>query len=70
MFSNINPGPGGLIGVTTNERTVSIWTGSHHLCSQLESELLALGEQVKTTNHKHKEKAAGRIKSDSVDREK
>ena len=28
-------GPSGIIGITTNERSVSIWANSHHLCDDL-----------------------------------
>ena len=64
-------GPSGIIGVTTNDRSVSIWTNSHHLCGELLTEL-----DNQKINHrassdtKHKEEGEGRIKSDKEDRSK
>ena len=59
-----------MIGVITNEKTVQFWTNSHHSCSQLESESMSFGKGKYIPDSKHKEESAGRIKSDSVDREK
>ena len=64
-------GPSGMIGVTTNDRSVSIWANSHHLCGELLTEL-----DDQRINHrassdtKHKEEGEGRIKSDYEDRSK
>ena len=60
-----------MIGVTTNDRSVSIWANSHHLCGELLTEL-----DDQRINHrassdtKHKEEGEGRIKSDYEDRSK
>ena len=54
-----------MISVTTNDRSVSIWANSHHLCGELLTEL-----DDQRINHcassdtKHKEEGEGRIKSD------
>ena len=64
-------GPSGMIGVTTNDRSVSIWANSHHLCGELLTE-----RDDQRINHcassdtKHKEEGEGRIKSDYKDRSK
>ena len=61
-------GPSGMIGVTTNHRSFSIWTNSRYLCGEL---LTEIDEQ--RINHrassdtKHKEEGEGRIKSDYED---
>ena len=60
-----------MIGVTTNDRSVSIWANSHHLCGELLTEL-----DDQRMNHcassdtKHKEEGERRIKSDYEDRSK
>ena len=60
-----------MIGVTTNDRSVSIWANSHHLCGELLTEL-----DDQRINHRassdttHKEEGEGRIKSDYEDRSK
>ena len=60
-----------MTGVTTNDRSVPIWSNSHHLCGELLTEL-----DDQRINHrassdtKHKEEGEGRIKSDYEDRSK
>ena len=60
-----------MIGVITNDRSVSIWANSHHPCRELLTEL-----DDQRINHrasgdtKHKEEGEGRIKSDYEDRSK
>ena len=60
-----------MIDVTTNDRSVSIWANSHHLCGELLTEL-----DDQRINHrassdtKHKEEGEGRIKFDYEDRSK
>ena len=60
-----------MTGITTNDRSDSIWANSHHLCGELLTEL-----DDQRINHrascdtKHKEKGEGRIKSDYKDRSK
>ena len=61
-------GPSGIIGVTTQERTVNIWANSHHLCTELTNELEALRKEKNLKEKVHKEETAGRMKSDSADR--
>ena len=60
-----------MIGVATNDRSVSIWAHSHHLCGKL---LTELGDQrinhCTSSNRKHKEEGEGRIKSDYEDQSK
>ena len=60
-----------MIGVTTNDKPVSIWANSHHLCGELLTEL-----DDQRVNHrassdtKHKDEGEGRIKSDYEDQSK
>ena len=64
-------GPSGMIGVTKNDRSVSVWANCNHLCGELLTEL-----DDQRINHrassdtKHKEESEGRIKSDYEDRSK
>lgn len=60
-----------MIGVTTNDRSVSIWVNSHHLCGELLTELENLrSRQNQSSSTKHKEEGKGRIISDCQDRSK
>ena len=68
-YMKVGKGPSGMIGVTTNDRSVSIWANSHHFCGELLTEL----EHQRTRGQespdmKHKEEGKGRINSDSEDR--
>ena len=63
-------GPTGVIGVTTNDRSVSIWSNNHHLCSELLTELSDLGSKQQTHDPKHKKEGTRRIKWDADDRSK
>ena len=73
-YMKIGKGPAGLIGITTNTRSVQIWANGYHLCSELLTGLEDLrnngddqnGERGKT----HKEEGKGRIQSDAYDRQK
>ena len=57
-----------MIGVTTNDRSVSIWANSHHLCGELLTELENLrSRQNQPSSIKHKGEGKGRIISDSQD---
>ena len=60
-----------MIGVTTNDRPVSIWANSHHLCGQLLTELddQRINHRA-SSNSKHKDEGEGRIKSDYEDQSK
>ena len=69
-YMKIGKGPSGIVGITTNDRSVSIWANSHHLCSELLTELSDLGNKQQTSHDKHKEEGAGRIDSDNIDRNK
>ena len=69
-YMKVGKGPAGVIGVTTNHRSVSIWSNSHHLCGELLIELSDLGSKQQTHDPKHKEEGTGRIKSDADDRSK
>ena len=61
-------GPSGLIGQTTQERTVKIWSNSHHLCEEIAKELEHLGTKKINKPKIHKEETVGRMKSDADDR--
>ena len=67
-YMKIGKGPSGIIGVTTNERTVKIWSNSHHLCGELLTELEDLRTSTANKDGKHKEEGQGRIKGDMEDR--
>ena len=70
-YMKVGKGPAGILGVTTNERSVSIWSNSHHLCAEVLTELVDLSSIEKHTGSKtYKEEAIGRIKSDENDRSK
>ena len=57
-----------MIGVTTNDRSVSIWAKSHNLCGELLTEQEnQRSSDSKSKNIKHKEEGQGRIVSDSED---
>ena len=57
-------GPPGMIGVTTNNRSVSIWANSHYLCSEVLTELSDLGNKQQLNDNMNKEENLGRITSD------
>ena len=69
-YMKTGKGPSGIIGVTNNERSVSIWANGHHLCNQLLTELFQLEEGQRSFCIKHKEEGVGRIVSDDEDRKK
>ena len=54
-YMKISKGPEGIIGQTTNFRSITIWVNSHHLCSQIVAELEDLRNKVKKDKKKHKE---------------
>ena len=67
-YMKVGKVPAGVIGVTANERSVSIWSNSHHLCGQLLTELADLSDMDNKVDKKtHKEEGIGRIKSDEND---
>ena len=69
-YMKIGKGPSGLIGQTTNSRSVTIWADIHHWCSEVLTELESLRSKNKKNENKHKEEKNGRIKSDMEDRKK
>ena len=66
----ISKGPEGIIGQTTNFRSITIWVNSHYLCSQIVAELEGLRNTVKKDKNKHKEEGKRRIKLDMENRKK
>ena len=57
------------IGVTTNERSLAIWSNSHHLCGQILTEIKDISSnKMQFDSNVHKEESISRIKSDEVDR--
>ena len=61
-------GPSGIIGITTNERAVRVWSNGHHLRGAVLNELESLRDTTKKVNAVHKEEQKGRISADTVDR--
>ena len=70
-FMRYGHGPGGIIGITLNPKSIKRWALSLHLCSTLKQDLLSLvnGDSDKKVT-KHKEEGASRIEADSMDRTK
>ena len=68
-YMNKGKGPGGLIGITTSQRSAAVWENSHYACSEV---LRQLHEMTPTFSENeathHKEESQGRIKSDAEDR--
>ena len=69
-YMKISKGPKGIIGQTTNFRSITIWINGHHLHRQIVAELERLRNKVKKDKNKHKEKGKRIIKSDMEDRKK
>ena len=69
-YMKIGKGPSGLIGVTTNTRSVTIWANGHHLCSEMLTDLEGLNDRNRNKEVQHKEEGKGRMKSDQLDRDK
>ena len=69
-YMGMGKGPLGLIGVTTQERTVKVWVNGHNLCNELLSELNILRNNDNVDRTKHNEEGDGRIKADQLDRKK
>ena len=70
-FMRYGHGPGGIIGITLNPKSIKRCALSLHLCSTLKQDLLSLvnGDSDKKVT-KHKEEGASRIEADSMDRTK
>ena len=60
----ISKGPEGIIGQTTNFKSMTIRVNSHHLCSQIVAELEGLRNKVKNDKNKLKQEGERKIKSD------
>ena len=69
-YMKIGKDTSGIVGITTNDRSVSIWANSNHLCSGVLTELFKLGCQQQRSHKKNKEESAGRIIFDIMDRTK
>jgi hypothetical protein len=70
-FMRYGKGPGGLIGVTLNPRSIKKWANSLHTCTGLLKDLDDMRERDLTKSKiKHKEEMPSRIKADEIDREK
>ena len=51
----------GLIGQTTDSRSVTIWANNHHLWSEMLAELGSLRNRDKKEENKHKKEGKGRL---------
>ena len=69
-YMKIGKGPSGLIGVTTNTRSATIWANGHHLCGEVLTDLKGLRDGNQNKGAAHKEEGKGRMKSDQADRDK
>ena len=69
-FMRYGKGPGGIIGVTTKPKTVSIWANSLHSCNEVLKDLDDVRERDSTLKTHHKEELIGRINADENDRKK
>ena len=69
-YMRMGKGPSGLIGVTTQEKTVKVWANGHHLCKKLLSEIDTLGNSDNVDRTKHKKEGDEKIKADQLDRER
>ena len=62
-------GPGGLIGMTLNEKAAHRWTMSLHICSRLMKDMADLKDSSPVDITSHKEELASRIKYDEKERQ-
>ena len=69
-FMNYGKGPGGLVGVTLQPKTMKIWALSLHTCSTILKDLDSLTAPSNRGQEKHKEEMPSRIRSDEIDRSK
>ena len=70
-FMKYGKGPGGLIGVTLQQRSVKKWAYSLHVTTQILKDLEDMRERKSVQDVTvHKEEKPGRLKSDANDREK
>ena len=63
-------GPGGLIGISTSQRSSSIWANSHHTIGEIVSELDIMSNHHNVKSTVHKEESTAQIKADASDRKK
>ena len=68
-FMNYGHGPGGLIGITLNEKAVHRWAMSLHICSRLMKDMTNLKDSSSVHITSHNEELASRIKYDENDRQ-
>ena len=69
-FMKFGKGPTGIIGKTTNPRTIQIWAKSQHRCNEVLQNLDVLRNKNEKIMKTHKEETSGRIKNDQVDQTK
>ena len=69
-FIEFGKGPTEIIGKTITLRTIHIWAGSQHKCSEVLQNLDKLQNKDKPNMTKNKEENSARIKNDQVDRSK
>ncbi len=62
-------GPGGLIGITLNEKAVHRWAMSLHICNRLMKDMADLKDSSSVDITSHKEELVSRIKYDENDRQ-
>ena len=69
-YMRYGKGPGGIIGVTTQPRTVQIWTESLPSCTEILKDLDDLRGKNSKSKTVHKEESSTRIRNDLKDRVK
>ena len=62
-------GPGGLIGITLNEKNVHIWAMNLHICSRLMKDMADLKDSSSVGITSHKEELVSRIKYNENNRQ-
>ena len=62
-------GPGGLIGITLNEKAVHSWAMSLHICSRLMEDMADLKDSSSVDITPHKEELVSRFKYDENDKQ-
>ena len=64
IFMHYGHRPGGLIGITLNEKAVHRWAVSLHTCSRLMKDMADLKDSSSVDITSHKEELASRIRYD------
>ena len=54
-YMKMGKGPSGIIGITSNQRSVKIWANGHHLCGHLLAELETSRDNQRSDPPVHKE---------------